>query len=117
MELVKSYSSESGIVKATTDQSGISMMMNMRKLALHPLLMRYYYSDDDVRKMAKFLSRDPLYKKDNPEYIFEELAYLSDFQLFQLTKKHQVCIIICYKKRNFFYNDIFLTNLELRAIL
>lgn len=67
----------------------MSIMMDMRKLANHPLLLRYYFSDDTVHSIAKKLAQHPLYKKNrNPQYVFEELAYLSDFQLLQTMEKY-----------------------------
>lgn len=42
-ELVQSYSTEAGIVKATSEQNGMSIMVEMRKLANHPLLMRFVF--------------------------------------------------------------------------
>lgn len=35
-------------IHATTEQSGMAMMMDMRKLANHPLLLRYHYQEDEV---------------------------------------------------------------------
>lgn len=94
-ELVQSHSSESGIVRASNEQSGISIMMDMRKLANHPLLMRTYYTDDKVRKIAQRLSTHVMYKKNrNPQYIFEELAILSDFQLYQTLEKYVRIVVI-----------------------
>lgn len=91
MDLVQLYSSDDGIVQATHEQSGISIMMDMRKLANHPLLLRYYYSDDTVHEIAKILSEHPNYKKNrNPQYVFEEIAPLSDFQLYQMMKNFDI---------------------------
>lgn len=90
-DLVKYYSSDDGIVKSTTEQSGIAIMMNMRKLANHPLLLRDYYTDEIVHGVAKKLSSHLLYKKNrNPQYIFEELAILSDFQMQQTLEKFKI---------------------------
>lgn len=91
MELVELYRSDDGIVQATNEQSGMSIMMDMRKLANHPLLLRYYYSDETVHEIAKILSTHPNYKKNrNPQYVFEELAPLSDFQLYQTMQNYQI---------------------------
>lgn len=67
----------------------MSIMMDMRKLSNHPLLLRYYYTDEIVYGIAERLSKHPAYKK-NPvvQYIFEELAILSDFQLFQMLERY-----------------------------
>ena len=88
-ECVERHSSEDGIVYASKEQSGFSIMMDMRKLANHPLLLRSYYTDEMVHKIAKILSTHLLYKKNpNPQYIFEDLAIQSDFQLFQTLEKY-----------------------------
>lgn len=90
-DLVQCYSSADGIVQATTEQSGISIMMDMRKLANHPCLMRFHYSDEMVHEVARELARHPSYKKNrNPQYVFEELAPLSDFQLWQTIEKYEL---------------------------
>ncbi|XP_034946491.1 SWI/SNF-related matrix-associated actin-dependent regulator of chromatin subfamily A containing DEAD/H box 1 homolog [Chelonus insularis] len=72
-----------------SEDSGVSMMMKLRKLANHPLLMRDYYDEEKVHAMAKKLSKDPSYKQKNSQYIFEELVLLSDYQLNQLTRVHK----------------------------
>lgn len=91
MDLVSCYSSDAGIVQATSEQSGISIMMDMRKLANHPLLLRYYFTDERVHQIARQLSKHPLYKKSrDPQHVFEELAPLSDFQLYQTLEKYDI---------------------------
>ncbi len=88
-DMVCIHSSENGIVRATNEHSGMSIMMDMRKLSNHPLLMRYYYTDEKVFDLAKRLSTHPMWKKShNPQYIFEELAICSDFQLYQTIEKY-----------------------------
>lgn len=88
-DMVEIHSSENGIVRATNEHSGMSIMMDMRKLSNHPLLMRYYYTDKKVLDISKRLSTHPLWKKTtNPQHIFEELAIYSDFQLYQLIEKY-----------------------------
>lgn len=86
--LVEYYSNCKGVIKGTSECAGVTIMMDMRKLANHPLLMRYYYTDEDVEKLAKKLMRCPTYKGDNPQHIFEDLAYLSDFQISEIIEKH-----------------------------
>lgn len=90
-ELIAGFSAKDGTIHATTEQSGMAMMMDMRKLANHPLLLRYHYTEDIVRKMAPRLARDPTYKEKNEQYVFEDLMCMSDFQIHQLTLNHN-CI-------------------------
>lgn len=80
------------------DFSGSSIMMDMRKIANHPILHRHYFTDDKIRSFAKKLAFTDSYKKTNPQYIFEELAIMSDFQVYQLCEKHVslICLLFYY---------------------
>ncbi|XP_046621833.1 SWI/SNF-related matrix-associated actin-dependent regulator of chromatin subfamily A containing DEAD/H box 1 homolog [Neodiprion virginianus] len=69
--------------------NGTGMMMQLRKLANHPLLIRDYYNETKLKDMAKKLSRDPTYKQKNPDYVFEDLLWMSDYQINQLTRVHK----------------------------
>ncbi|KAL0882895.1 hypothetical protein ABMA27_016404 [Loxostege sticticalis] len=90
-DLIAGFSANDGTIHATTEQSGMSMMMDMRKLANHPLLLRYHYDATQVRQIAQRLARDPGYKERNEQYAYEDLMCLSDFQIHQLTLQHK-CI-------------------------
>lgn len=68
----------------------MAMMMDMRKLANHPLLLRSHYGADVVRRVAARLARDPAYKENNEQYAYEDLMCMSDFQIHQLTLTHHV---------------------------
>lgn len=39
--------------------------------------------------MAKKLARDPTYKQTNSDYVLEDLLWMSDYQINQLTKTHR----------------------------
>lgn len=68
--------------------SGTTIMMDMRKLANHPLLLRFYFTDAKLHEIAKVLARDSVYKNNNPKEIFEDIAPLSDFKIHQLCDKY-----------------------------
>lgn len=72
--------------------SGMAMTMQLRKLANHPLLLRYHYTDDQLRKIAAFLARSSSYKEDNEQYVFEDLAVMSDYQIYQLISNYKVSL-------------------------
>ena len=72
------------------------MMMDMRKLANHPLLLRFHYDQPTTRKMASRLAKDPDYKEKNEQYLFEDLMCMSDFQVHQLTQQYSVSISDSY---------------------
>ncbi|XP_071455497.1 SWI/SNF-related matrix-associated actin-dependent regulator of chromatin subfamily A containing DEAD/H box 1 homolog [Hetaerina americana] len=66
--------------------SGMSVMMQLRKLANHPLLVRNIYSDEIVREMAVKLQKDSAYNETNLNYIIEDLSILCDYEL------HRLCL-------------------------
>ncbi|XP_028159639.1 SWI/SNF-related matrix-associated actin-dependent regulator of chromatin subfamily A containing DEAD/H box 1 homolog [Ostrinia furnacalis] len=90
-DLIAGFSANDGTIHATTEHSGMSMMMDMRKLANHPLLLRYHYKPEQLRLIAARLARDSGYKETNEQYAYEDLLCLSDFQIHQLTRQH-ACI-------------------------
>lgn len=78
-------------IDPTTDSymgRGSSIMMDMRKIANHPLLLRYFFSDARLHEIAKVLARDSVYKNNNPKEIFEDIAPLSDLKIHQLSEKY-----------------------------
>lgn len=87
-DLVEYYTNHRGEIYGTAEAAGASIMMEMRKAANHPLLMRHFFSDERLRLFSKQLARCSTYKKQNAQYIFEELAVMSDFQVWQLCDKH-----------------------------
>uniref|UniRef100_A0A336MDF4 SWI/SNF-related matrix-associated actin-dependent regulator of chromatin subfamily A containing DEAD/H box 1 homolog n=1 Tax=Culicoides sonorensis TaxID=179676 RepID=A0A336MDF4_CULSO len=91
-QLLEEYKSEARLSQAEREFSGMTFLMDLRKLANHPLLLRYYFSDEQVHKMAKALARDPSYKNTKPDEIFQDIAPLSDFKLYQMAEKHHSLI-------------------------
>ncbi|XP_017005668.2 SWI/SNF-related matrix-associated actin-dependent regulator of chromatin subfamily A containing DEAD/H box 1 homolog [Drosophila takahashii] len=88
-ELVEYYSNNKGEVCSSSERAGIAIMMEMRRIANHPLLMRHYFTDANLRGFSKRLASASSYKKTNEQYIFEELAVMSDFQVYQMCHKHE----------------------------
>lgn len=86
------------------------MMMDMRKLANHPLLLRNYYNEKKLRKLASRLAADTFYKEKNEQYIYEDLIFMSDFQIHQLTFQYKVLFYIHLMRFNIC--SIFITKLE-----
>ncbi|XP_046393436.1 SWI/SNF-related matrix-associated actin-dependent regulator of chromatin subfamily A containing DEAD/H box 1 homolog [Ischnura elegans] len=69
-----------------TVTSGMSIMMQLRKLANHPLLVRNIYKDEIINEMAVKLQKDPYYDETNLNYIMEDLSILCDYEL------HRICL-------------------------
>ncbi|CAL7947261.1 unnamed protein product [Xylocopa violacea] len=78
---------------AEADQSavvnGIGMMMQLRKLANHPLLVRDYYNESKLKIISNRLAKEHSYKQKNADYIFEDLQWMSDYQINQLTRTYK----------------------------
>jgi len=67
-------------------ESGIGMLMNLRKVANHPLLVRNQYDDHQVEVIARLLKeRDAGHKEAIEDYIIQDLKVLSDFDI------HKTC--------------------------
>ncbi|KAL7739474.1 hypothetical protein ACLKA6_011336 [Drosophila palustris] len=89
-DLVEYYSNNKGEICGSSERAGVAIMMEMRRMANHPLLMRHYFTDEQLRGFSKRLASVSSYKKTNEQYIFEELAIMSDFQVFQLCNKYEL---------------------------
>ncbi|KAG1122241.1 hypothetical protein G6F42_011665 [Rhizopus arrhizus] len=58
-----------------------NVVIHLRKAADHPLLFRNVYTDDMLREMAKELHKDVKYWDSNLEYMYEDLTFMSDFEI------------------------------------
>ncbi|XP_008557186.1 SWI/SNF-related matrix-associated actin-dependent regulator of chromatin subfamily A containing DEAD/H box 1 homolog [Microplitis demolitor] len=85
-ELMSEFSEEAG---SGVPFNGPGMMMQLRKLANHPLLLRNYYDESKLRPMAKKLAKDPSYKETNPDHVFDDLFWMSDYAINQLSRFHR----------------------------
>lgn len=65
---------------------GISMVMDLRKLANHPLLKRNIFADSQLKIMATKLMKEPIHQNSQEKLIFEDLQVLSDFDI------HKLCL-------------------------
>lgn len=65
-------------------------MSDLRKLSNHPLLLRYHYQYEDLPDIAKRLAVDPGYKDTVEQYIIDDLACMSDFEIHTMTKQFKV---------------------------
>merc|ERR1712051_1132321 len=78
-ELVENYSNAIK-VEGGESSSGVEKLMNLRKVANHPLLVRKLYTDKQVNSLAKILkTQDAGHKQAVESYIAEDLRNLSDF--------------------------------------
>ncbi|CAK9812257.1 SWI/SNF-related matrix-associated actin-dependent regulator of chromatin subfamily A containing DEAD/H box 1 homolog [Anthophora quadrimaculata] len=89
----KMYTNLIAEFSAEADQSnevnGMGMMMQLRKLANHPLLARDYYNESKLKIISSRLAKEHTYKQKNADYIFEDLQWMSDYQINQLTRTYK----------------------------
>jgi len=74
-----------GKITRNTD-SGIGMLMNLRKIANHPLLIRNHFDVGQVRQLARILKKDASHDKAVEKFIAEDLSVMSDFDI------HKTCL-------------------------
>jgi len=66
--------------------SGVGMLMNLRKIANHPLLVRNHFDGTQVRSLASILKKDPSHNLAVEKFIREDLSALSDYDI------HKTCL-------------------------
>ncbi|KAJ1969012.1 DNA-dependent ATPase fun30, partial [Dispira parvispora] len=72
-----------------SNQRIMSILMKLRKISIHPMLERSRYTDDQLRIMSKAILKVPEHCDANPDYVFEDMQVMNDFELDQLCRKHQ----------------------------
>uniref|UniRef100_A0A8B9S7D0 DNA helicase n=2 Tax=Apteryx TaxID=8821 RepID=A0A8B9S7D0_APTOW len=65
-----------------------NVMMQLRKMANHPLLHRQYYTTDKLRTMSALMLKEPTHCDANPDLIFEDMSVMTDFELHLLCKQY-----------------------------
>eukprot|EP00090_Calanus_glacialis_P034369 TRINITY_DN5767_c0_g1_i1.p1 TRINITY_DN5767_c0_g1~~TRINITY_DN5767_c0_g1_i1.p1 ORF type:complete len:906 (-),score=328.78 TRINITY_DN5767_c0_g1_i1:158-2875(-) len=83
-QLVTDYKDRAAKIEATGEaaDSGMGMLMNLRKTANHPLLVRDQYDDHKLGVMARLLkTRDSGHSEANETFIVEDLKVMSDFEI------------------------------------
>ncbi|XP_064366550.1 SWI/SNF-related matrix-associated actin-dependent regulator of chromatin subfamily A containing DEAD/H box 1 isoform X2 [Dromaius novaehollandiae] len=65
-----------------------NVMMQLRKMANHPLLHRQYYTTDKLRRMSKLMLKEPTHCDADPDLIFEDMTVMTDFELHLLCEQY-----------------------------
>ncbi|XP_072898553.1 SWI/SNF-related matrix-associated actin-dependent regulator of chromatin subfamily A containing DEAD/H box 1-like isoform X1 [Hemitrygon akajei] len=65
-----------------------NVMMQLRKMANHPLLHRQYYTTEKLKKMAKLMKKEPTHRDANPDFIFQDMEVMTDFELHRLCQEY-----------------------------
>ncbi|CAL9708181.1 unnamed protein product [Knipowitschia caucasica] len=65
-----------------------NVMMQLRKMANHPLLHRQYYTIDKLCAMSKLMLKEPTHFDADAALIQEDMEVMSDFELHNLCKRY-----------------------------
>uniref|UniRef100_A0A671Q122 DNA helicase n=1 Tax=Sinocyclocheilus anshuiensis TaxID=1608454 RepID=A0A671Q122_9TELE len=65
-----------------------NVMMQLRKMANHPLLHHQYYTSDKLAAMSKAMLKEPTHFDADPALIQEDMEVMSDFELHSLCKQY-----------------------------
>ncbi|XP_061135813.1 SWI/SNF-related matrix-associated actin-dependent regulator of chromatin subfamily A containing DEAD/H box 1A isoform X1 [Syngnathus typhle] len=78
-------------MKASTTgekQELCNVMMQLRKMANHPLLHRQYYTTEKLSAMSKLMLKEPTHHDANAALIQEDMEVMSDFELHNLCQQY-----------------------------
>lgn len=75
----------------------ISAIMELRKIAMHPLLVRHRYDDSCLHCMSREILQDPSHQNADPALVYEDMSVMSDFELHNL----------CLESKVRFFNESF----------
>nr|XP_055024873.1 SWI/SNF-related matrix-associated actin-dependent regulator of chromatin subfamily A containing DEAD/H box 1A isoform X1 [Misgurnus anguillicaudatus] len=65
-----------------------NVMMQLRKMANHPLLHRQYYTSEKLALMSQAMLKEPTHFDADPALIQEDMEVMSDFELHNLCKEY-----------------------------
>ncbi|KAI8900340.1 SNF2 family N-terminal domain-containing protein [Globomyces pollinis-pini] len=76
--------------KENESQSKLSnVLMQLRKVTNHQLLVRNIYNDEKLAQMSKDIVNELDYVDSNPEYVLEDMSFMSDFALHKLCRNYE----------------------------
>ncbi|KAM9858607.1 SWI/SNF-related matrix-associated actin-dependent regulator of chromatin subfamily A containing DEAD/H box 1A-like [Aulostomus maculatus] len=65
-----------------------NVMMQLRKMANHPLLHRQYYTTEKLKTMSKLMLKEPTHHDADAALIQEDMEVMSDFELHRLCQQY-----------------------------
>ncbi|XP_062410702.1 SWI/SNF-related matrix-associated actin-dependent regulator of chromatin subfamily A containing DEAD/H box 1b isoform X2 [Sardina pilchardus] len=63
-------------------------MMQLRKMANHPLLHRQYYTSEPLTAMSKLMLNELTHRDSDPDLVKEDMEVMSDFELHRLCQQY-----------------------------
>ncbi|XP_037634394.1 SWI/SNF-related matrix-associated actin-dependent regulator of chromatin subfamily A containing DEAD/H box 1A [Sebastes umbrosus] len=78
-------------LKATTNgekRELCNVMMQLRKMANHPLLHRQYFTTEKLKAMSKLMLKEPTHFDADAALIQEDMEVMSDFELHRLCQQY-----------------------------
>lgn len=74
-----------------TGSETTNIMMQLRQVAIHPLLFRRIYNDTVISKMAKACVKEDDFMNSEVDLCYEDMTVMSDFELHNFCVKYPSC--------------------------
>lgn len=74
----------------------MTVITDLRKIALHPLLVRHHYREEILRQMARDILKDPNHMNSDPNLVYEDMKVMTDFELNNMCAGNKVCYMYMY---------------------
>ncbi|KAF9582353.1 hypothetical protein BGW38_000312 [Lunasporangiospora selenospora] len=71
------------------DEGFANVLMQLRKIAVHPMLCRDMYNQATITKIANTLVNEPEFYDSRVDYIVEDMMIMSDFEIHRMCKKYK----------------------------
>ncbi|KAJ1976967.1 DNA-dependent ATPase fun30, partial [Dimargaris verticillata] len=75
--------------EAQQSKSLLSVHMQLRKIALHPLMERCRYTDRQLKRMSVAILKEPKYSDCDKDCVLEDMQVMCDYELHKLCKDNQ----------------------------
>lgn len=78
-----------GVDVPTKDiKSAVNVMMQLRKCSNHPMLFRRQFDDKMLKKMAKNILKEDVFKDSDEKIVIEDMEVMTDFELNRLCLRY-----------------------------
>jgi SWI/SNF-related matrix-associated actin-dependent regulator 1 of chromatin subfamily A len=106
----KDYQSEAA--NGTRESNKLNnILMQLRKMACHPLLHRFHYTNEQLLPMSKDTLRHEDYWDSDPNLVYEDMTVMTDYEL------HHLCSIVPPLSKYRLPDDVFFNCGKIKKLL
>lgn len=81
--------------KSEENSKAHNIIMELRKVANHPLLLLHHYTNVILRQMSQDILSEPTYHDADPNLVYEDMTVMTDFELHRLCLSYPVLHRYC----------------------